>query len=131
MVICYVVDQLCLSSPIALYYASTSSNNPTVALIQSTDGLVKGASCTLIFAVVARYAAHNGLTLYPLLFISYARGGFGQRKAKIRLTDLGRQKANAWYGGGGQQHVVGGGQQHVVVDNVCECADCMILFDLE
>ena len=58
-----------------------------------------------------------------------ARGGFGQRKAKIRLTDLGRQKANAWYGGGGQQHVVGGGQQHVVVDNVCECADCMILFD--
>lgn len=81
-------------TPIALYYAASSSNNPTVALIQSTDGLVKGASCTLIFAVVAKYAAHNGLTLYPLLFISYLAYGISYYVSSLIFNNNGNQHSN-------------------------------------
>ena len=60
-------------APLALYYATTSNTAASAAssLSSATDGLLRGASSTLAFAIAARQAARQGYTLYPTLLIAY------------------------------------------------------------
>jgi hypothetical protein len=62
---------------IALYYAASANEDSTSeSLIKATEGLSLGALCTLFFALAARQAAQNGLSLFPTLITGYFAWGF-------------------------------------------------------